>query len=105
MPKVQYRTPAETYEVEVDEGTNLMQAAVDNGVPGIDGDCGGQAACATCHVQIDEGWLDKLGEVTPVENSMLNTVVDRTGNSRLACQITMSDELDGIVLNVPAAQH
>lgn len=105
MPTVHYRTPTATYDVEVDEGSNLMQAAVDDGVPGIDGDCGGQAACATCHVYIEETWLAKLGDVTAVEDSMLNTVVDRKENSRLACQIAMSEELDGLVLNVPAAQH
>ncbi|MEW6768736.1 MAG: 2Fe-2S iron-sulfur cluster-binding protein [Pseudomonadota bacterium] len=105
MPKAEYRTPHKTFTIDVEPETSLMQAAVDNIIPGIDGDCGGQAACATCHVHVDADWLKKLPAIEPLEDGMLNTVVDRKPNSRLACQISMNADLDGIIVNVPIAQH
>jgi len=104
VPKVTYHHAGEPYCIDVDEGTTLMQAAVDNGIPGIDGDCGGQAACATCHVYVDQAWVERTGSVTPAEDSMLNTVLDRRPNSRLSCQIVMTDELDGLSLDLPDDQ-
>jgi 2Fe-2S ferredoxin len=91
--------------VEVPLGTTLMRAATDNRVRGIDGDCGGNCACATCHVYVDPDWTDRVGARTATENDMLNHVADLHGNSRLACQITLTDALNGLVINLPESQH
>lgn len=91
--------------VEVPDGTTLMRAATDNGVAGIDGDCGGNCACATCHVYIEPGWGDRVGERTATEQEMLTCVAELRENSRLACQIAVTDSLDGLVVRLPEAQH
>ncbi|MDP9010192.1 MAG: 2Fe-2S iron-sulfur cluster-binding protein [Pseudomonadota bacterium] len=91
--------------VDVPVGTTLMRAATDNGVPGIDGDCGGNCACATCHVYVVPEWWDRVGARNRTEEGMLNAVDDLRGNSRLACQITLTDALDGLVVSLPEAQH
>lgn len=91
--------------VDVPEGTTLMRAATDNNVPGIDGDCGGNCACATCHVYIDAGWRDRVGARNPAEEEMLNCVAELRENSRLACQITVTESLDGLTVSLPEAQH
>jgi 2Fe-2S ferredoxin len=91
--------------VQVPLGTTLMRAATDNQVPGIDGDCGGNCACATCHVYVGADWLERTGGRTDVEKDMLNCVQDLRSNSRLACQITLTDALDGLVVSLPEAQH
>lgn len=92
-------------EVEVKSGTSLMQAAISNGVYDIVGDCGGSASCATCHVYVDEDFKDKLEPVQDREEEMLGcTACERASNSRLSCQIVMSDDLDGIVLRIPEEQ-
>lgn len=91
--------------VEVDEGMSLMEAAVTNLVPGIDGDCGGMCACATCHVHVEAEWLDKLAPMADQEDAMLNLAEGRAANSRLACQIKAAPELDGIVVRTPLGQH
>lgn len=89
-------------EGQVAIGETLMNAALDADVPNIIGECGGCLACATCHVFVDEAWLPKLSERDPTEESMLEfTEVEMRPNSRLSCQINMSDELDGLVLHVP----
>jgi 2Fe-2S ferredoxin len=90
--------------VEVANGS-AMQAAVNHGVPGIDGDCGGAAACATCHVYVCMNWLDLTGAPGDMETAMLEFAEEVRPNSRLACQIQMTDRLDGLVLRLPAAQH
>jgi 2Fe-2S ferredoxin len=84
-----------------------MRGAVYNGVSGIDGDCGGECACGTCHVYVDPAWLPKVGTPSPgsVEETMLSFAEIAKPNSRLACQITVNDELDGIVVHIPEAQH
>lgn len=87
------------------EGTSLMRAATDNRVPGIDGDCGGNCACATCHVYVDPDWTDRVGARTATEKDMLNHVAVPRGNSRLACQITLTDALNGLVVDLPECQH
>ncbi|PCI07058.1 2Fe-2S ferredoxin [bacterium] len=92
------------HKVEVDAGASLMLAAVNNGVPGIDADCGGSCSCATCHVYIKEDWLGKTGTVEPTEEAMLSLSSDRKDNSRLSCQITVTDELDGLVVTTPEFQ-
>lgn len=92
------------HKVEVKTGDSLMQAAISNGVPGIDADCGGSCSCATCHVYVQEDWMDKVGEVNPTEEAMLSLSTDRQENSRLSCQISVTEELDGLVVSTPEFQ-
>ena len=91
--------------VDLKAGVNLMQGAVANNIPGIDGDCGGACACATCHLYVDAAWLPKLGERNAMEASMLEFAENVEDNSRLACQIIVSDALEGLVVRLPEAQH
>ena len=91
--------------VEVALGQTLMEGAVKNNVPGIDADCGGACACATCHVYVDEAWEAKTGVRTDMEQSMLEFAENVEPNSRLACQIKVSGDLDGLVVRLPEAQH
>ena len=91
--------------VEVPTGVSLMEGALQNGIPGIDGDCGGNAACATCHVYVEGDCLAKTGERTENESAMLDLADGLAENSRLACQIMASPDLDGIVLRMPESQH
>ena len=87
---------------DVNEGTNLMDAAQMNGIPGIAGECGGCLSCATCHVYVDDAWLAACPALSDVENAMLEVVIaPRKAGSRLSCQLTTSHALDGIVLHVP----
>ena len=90
--------------VAVASGGSLMQAAVSNAVPGIDADCGGSCSCATCHVYVNEEWSAKLGAINPTEEAMLSLSTDRKDNSRLACQIPVTDALDGLVVTTPEFQ-
>ena len=92
------------HSVEVKPGDSLMQAAVSNGVPGIDADCGGSCSCATCHVYVNEQWVVKTGDVNPVEEAMLSLSTDRKENSRLSCQINLTEEMDGLIVNTPEFQ-
>jgi 2Fe-2S ferredoxin len=106
MPKVTFISFAGAARtVEVPSGTTLMRAATDNQVPGIDGDCGGNCACATCHVFVDLEWMERVGSRSATEIDMLNCVEDPRANSRLACQITLTEPLDGLVVGLPEAQH
>jgi len=82
-----------------------MEVAIEQMVPGIDGDCGGACACATCHVFVDDAWLSKTGEKSDMENSMLEFAEGIEANSRLACQIKASAALDGIIVRLPSSQH
>jgi len=93
-----------TREVEAKPGTSIMEAAVQNMVPEIDADCGGACACATCHVYVDEAWLGKLKEKDDMEESMLDFAEGVQDNSRLSCQILVSEELDGIKVSTPESQ-
>ena len=92
------------HAVQAAEGQSLMRAAVSNGVPGIDAECGGACACATCHVYIQPEWLDRVGPAQGGEREMLDFALDVRGDSRLACQITVSPQLDGLVVGMPVAQ-
>ncbi|TNE37374.1 MAG: (2Fe-2S)-binding protein [Alphaproteobacteria bacterium] len=92
-------------DVEADNGLSVMEAAVNNMVPGIDADCGGACACATCHVYVDDAWMGKTGEISDMEETMLDFAEDRRENSRLSCQIKISDDLDGLVVTTPESQH
>jgi len=104
MIKVTWMLPdGSAVNAEVAEGTNLMQAGVDNLVERIDGECGGCLSCATCHVYVDDAWRTRAGEADDMEDAMLDAVeAPRTEASRLSCQITATDALDGIVLHVPS---
>lgn len=95
----------EAHAVSVKTGGSVMQAAVSNGVPGIDADCGGSCSCATCHVYVDPAWLERVGPVNPVEDAMLSLSADRKENSRLSCQITVTEDLDGLVVTTPEFQY
>ena len=106
MPKVTFIAHDGTRStVDSAVGTSLMQAAVDHNVRGIDGDCGGQCACATCHVFIDAPWSALTGPRTSNENDMLNFAAELRDSSRLACQIKLTEALDGIVVTMPEGQH
>ena len=108
MPKVTYiQFNGTAHEVEVPVGLSLMRGAINNGVPGIDADCGGECACATCHVYVDEAWLDRTGLPEPesMEASMLSFAAVTEPNSRLSCQITVSEALDGLIVRLPEGQH
>lgn len=91
--------------IEVASGMSVMEGAVKNSIPGIDADCGGACACATCHVYVDPEWTDKVGPPSEMETSMLDFAEDVRENSRLSCQITVSDELDGLRVTTPKSQH
>ncbi|KCZ57321.1 2Fe-2S ferredoxin [Hyphomonas beringensis] len=91
--------------VEAKNGETVMEAAVKNSIPGIDADCGGACACATCHVYVDQSFMDKVGEQQEMEKSMLDFAENVQENSRLSCQITISDELDGMRVTTPESQH
>ena len=106
MPKLTFiafdGTP---HHVETPAGVSLMRAAVDNDVPGIDGDCGGNCACATCHVFVEAPWAGRIGARTAREEEMLNFTAELRDSSRLACQIVITDALDGLVVSMPNGQH
>jgi 2Fe-2S ferredoxin len=93
------------HAIEVKPGLSVMEGAVKNDVPGIDADCGGACACATCHVYVDEAWLAKTGERTAMEDSMLDFADNVQENSRLSCQIKVTAELDGLIVRMPESQH
>ena len=93
-----------TREVEAKPGMSVMEAAIANMVPGIDADCGGACACATCHVYVADAWMDKLKPKDDMEDSMLDFTDDVQDNSRLCCQILVTDELDGIEVTTPENQ-
>ena len=91
--------------IEAKNGETVMETAIKNSVPGIDADCGGACACATCHVYVDEAFMDKVGEPEEMEQSMLDFAENVQSNSRLSCQITVSDALDGLKVTTPESQH
>jgi 2Fe-2S ferredoxin len=91
---------------DVPDGDSVMQGAVNNGLDGIAAECGGGLACATCHCYVDDAWIDKVGEPSAPENDMLEAVAsERRPGSRLSCQITVSEDLDGLVVALPEAQY
>lgn len=105
MPKITFIDAAGTKrDVETKAGASVMEAAVQNMIPGIDADCGGACACATCHVYVAEEWLGKLKAKDDMEDSMLDFAEDVQDNSRLSCQILINDELDGLIVSTPEAQ-
>ena len=105
MPKITYISKDnKTNTVEVQNGLTVMEGAIQNDIPGIDADCGGGMSCATCHVYVDENWLDKLPQKEDGEEDMLDMAFEPKKNSRLSCQIIISDELDGLTVNIPSKQ-
>jgi len=105
MPKITYIEHNGTvHNVDADVGTTVMNAALDNLVPGIDADCGGECSCATCHVMVAEDWMAKVGQPGEAEESMLDLNPERQSNSRLSCQIPVTEELDGLVVQLPEFQ-
>ena len=105
MAKITYiENNKKTYTIEVANGLSVMEGAIQNNVPGIDADCGGSMACATCHVYVKEEWFNKLPQKEDGEEDMLDMAYEPNKFSRLSCQLTVSDELEGLVVNLPAKQ-
>ena len=92
-------------EVEAETGLSVMQAAINNSVPGIVAECGGACSCATCHVHFDSEWFSKLAEAEDMEKEMLEFTIDPQQTSRLSCQIKITDDLDGIIVHTPESQY
>tara|TARA_A100001015_G_scaffold127716_1_gene141569 strand:- start:471 stop:791 length:321 start_codon:yes stop_codon:yes gene_type:complete len=105
MPKITYQdNQGNSKTIEVENGLSVMEGAIQNDIPGIDADCGGSMACATCHVYVEEKWLDKLSNVEEAEVDMIDMAYEPKKNSRLSCQIIVSDELDGLKVTTPTKQ-
>ena len=105
MAKITYiENNDKTHTIEVANGLSIMEGAVQNNIPGIDADCGGSMACATCHVYVKEEWFNRLPKKEDGEEDMLDMAFEPKKNSRLSCQLTVSDELDGLIVNIPSKQ-
>ena len=105
MPKITYKAfDGSSKTIEVDNGLSVMEGAIQNEIPGIDADCGGSMACATCHVYVEQTWLDKLPKAEDGEIDMIDMASEPKKNSRLSCQLIVSDELDGLLITTPAKQ-
>ena len=105
MAKIKYiEHNGKEYEIEVANGLTVMEGAVQNGIPGIDADCGGSMSCATCHVYVKEEWFSKLPDKEMGEDDMLDQAFEPKSNSRLSCQLTVSDELNGLIVHLPEKQ-
>jgi len=105
MPKITYiDSSGNRKEIEVQKGLTVMEGAIQNNIPGIDADCGGAMACATCHVYVKEEWFNKLNKIEDGEQDMLDMAFEPKKNSRLSCQIIVEDELDGLVVTTPSKQ-
>ena len=105
MPKITYiEHDGKAHTIEVANGLSVMEGAVQNNIPGIDADCGGSMACATCHVYVKEEWFNKLPKKEDGEEDMLDMAFEPKKNSRLSCQLMVSDQLEGLVVNLPEKQ-
>ena len=105
MPKITYQdNKGNSKTIDVENGLTVMEGAIQNNIPGIDADCGGSMACATCHVYVEEKWLDKLPKAEEGEIDMIDMAFEPKKNSRLSCQLMVSDQLDGLVVNLPEKQ-
>ena len=106
MPNITYVSSDGTKStVDATVGDSVMSTAVKTNVSGIDADCGGACACATCHVYVDAAWLGRLGEISEMERGMLDFANNTTATSRLSCQIAITDALEGLVVTIPATQR
>tara|TARA_B100001564_G_scaffold251168_1_gene213419 strand:+ start:46 stop:366 length:321 start_codon:yes stop_codon:yes gene_type:complete len=105
MPKIKYiDQKGNSKTINVENGLTVMEGAVQNNIPGIDADCGGSMACATCHVYVEDSWFNKILKAEDAENDMIDMAYNPKKNSRLSCQIIVSDELDGLVVTTPEKQ-
>ena len=105
MPKITYiENDGTEHAVDAQSGMTVMEAAVKNQVPGIDAECGGACSCATCHVYVEDAWKEVTGEPEEMEEDMLDFAFDVRSNSRLSCQIKITDGLDGLIVRVPEKQ-
>ena len=105
MTKIIYiENNGKEHAVYVQNGLTVMEGAVQNDIPGIDADCGGSMACATCHVYVKDDWYDKLDEKSEGEDDMIDQAYDPKKNSRLSCQITVSDKIEGLIVHLPEKQ-
>ena len=105
MPKITYiEHSGKEHTIEVSNGLSVMEGAVQNNIPGIDADCGGSMACATCHVYVKEDWFNKLPKKEDGEEDMIDMAYEPNKFSRLSCQLTVSDELEGLVVQLPQKQ-
>ena len=106
MAKITYKDhEGGSRTIEVENGLSVMEGAIQKEVPGIDADCGGSMACATCHVYVEERWLNKLPRAEDAEVDMIDMAYEPKKNSRLSCQLIVSDELDGLTVTTPAKQN
>ena len=105
MAKITYiEHSGKEHTVDVQNGLTVMEGAVQNDIPGIDADCGGSMACATCHVYVKDDWYSKLDEKSEGEDDMIDQAYDPKKNSRLSCQITVSDKIEGLIVQLPEKQ-
>ncbi len=105
MPKITYQdNKGNSKTIEVEKGLSVMEGAIQNDIPGIDADCGGSMACATCHVYVEEKWFNKLSKAEEAEVDMIDMAYEPKKNSRLSCQLIVSDELDGLIVTTPEKQ-
>ena len=105
MAKITYiEHSGKSHTIEVQNGLTVMEGAIQNNIPGIDADCGGSMACATCHVYVKEEWFNKLPKKEDGEEDMLDMAYEPNKFSRLSCQLTVSDELEGMIVNLPEKQ-
>ena len=105
MPKITYNDfQGNSKTIEVDNGLSVMEGAIQKDIPGIDADCGGSMACATCHVYVEDKWFDKIPKAEDAENDMIDMAFEPKKNSRLSCQIIVSNELDGLEVTTPEKQ-
>ena len=106
MPKINFiEHNGEQHTVEAASGDSIMQSAINNLIPGISADCGGECSCGTCHVIIEPTWIEKVGSPDKTEEAMLSLNPDRQTHSRLSCQIKVSDNIDGIIVRLPEFQY
>ena len=105
MAKITYKdSQGNSKTIEVNNGLSVMEGAIQNDIPGIDADCGGAMACATCHVYVEEKWLVKLPKAEDAEVDMIDMAHEPKKNSRLSCQLVVTDELEGLILTTPEKQ-
>tara|TARA_Y100000389_G_scaffold196095_1_gene228455 strand:- start:596 stop:916 length:321 start_codon:yes stop_codon:yes gene_type:complete len=105
MPKITYiNHSGKSKTINVENGLSIMEGAIQNNIPGIDADCGGSMACATCHVYVEEKWLNKIPKAEDAEIDMIDMAYEPKKNSRLSCQIIISDELEGLKVTTPEKQ-
>ena len=105
MPKITYNDfQGNSKTIEVENGLSVMEGAIQKDIPGIDADCGGSMACATCHIYVEDRWFDKIPKAEDAENDMIDMAFEPKKNSRLSCQIIVSNELDGLEVTTPEKQ-